>query len=290
MSLRRAYKSLAQHVQALDVETRHLPTVLERTEEAGVTPEFVAEQTRTAAVVAAAVYGTNRLLRAARVQDAGPLTALLALLGAGFVGLRAVFGALGRLGAVAGRRRRAQEELRADLRAVMERVQIMLGLAESGLRLHRLHATQLSMAPQQPFPQPLSAGPGPLPAPPSSAGPGPGSYAQPPFPQRAPYPAGPPREPQNAGPGPGSGYMAVFPPPPPPALAERRASDEGWGPAGGKGEAEGWAPQPQAEADDEWGPAAPTLPVQRGPPKAAPAQQQQQGGRRYPAVPAGAAV
>eukprot|EP00198_Chlamydomonas_reinhardtii_P008121 XP_001697458.1 predicted protein [Chlamydomonas reinhardtii] len=171
MSLRRAYKSLAQHVQALEVESKHLPSLLARAAEPSVTPEWVAGQTRLAAGVTAAVYAAGRLLAAMKVREAGPVAAALAMLGAGYVGLRLLASAGRRLVEVGRRRQAAQQELQADLRAVMERVQIMAELAESGLRLHRLHASQHTTftEPQQPNhmpqPQPL--------APPPSAGPAP---------------------------------------------------------------------------------------------------------------------
>ncbi|KAG2454987.1 hypothetical protein HYH02_000812 [Chlamydomonas schloesseri] len=66
MSLRRAYKSLAQHVQALE----HLPALLERAAEPSVTPEWVAGQTRLVAGVSAAVYAVGRLLAAMKVRGA----------------------------------------------------------------------------------------------------------------------------------------------------------------------------------------------------------------------------
>ncbi|GIL64738.1 hypothetical protein Vafri_18616 [Volvox africanus] len=66
-SLRRAYKSLAQHVQALDVETKHLPSLVERATEPSVNSDFVAQQIRVVAAVTAGAYGVARLLRALRV-------------------------------------------------------------------------------------------------------------------------------------------------------------------------------------------------------------------------------
>ncbi|GLI59379.1 hypothetical protein VaNZ11_001244, partial [Volvox africanus] len=143
-SLRRAYKSLAQHVQALDVETKHLPSLMDRAIEPSVNPDFVAQQIRVIAVVTAGAYGVARLLRALRVPEAGTITAGLGLLGFIYAGVRVTAASLQRLGEAASRRRRAQAELRGDLRALRERVQVMTDLVESGLRLHRLHPAQQS--------------------------------------------------------------------------------------------------------------------------------------------------
>ncbi|KAG2440225.1 hypothetical protein HXX76_004337 [Chlamydomonas incerta] len=196
MSLRRAYKSLAQHVQALEVESKHLPALLERAAEPSVTPEWVAGQTRLVAGVTAGVYAAGRLLAAMKVREAGPVAAALAVLGAGYVGLRLLASAGRRLVEVGRRRQAAQQELQADLRAVMERVQIMAELAESGLRLHRLHASQHTtfVEPQLPnhMPQPQPLAPPPSgPAPPQQQ-PSPHQQTQqwpPPAPPVAPAPA-----------------------------------------------------------------------------------------------------
>ncbi|GLC42684.1 hypothetical protein PLESTB_001127000 [Pleodorina starrii] len=156
-SLRRAYKSLAQHVLVLDVETKHLPALLDRSTEPSLTPGFLAQQARLVAAVTAAVVGTGRLLRTLRVEDAGPITAGLTLLGVFFAGVRLAAATVQRLGSAAARRQQAQGELRSDLRAVRERVQVMADLVESGLRLHRMHPSQQSQmalqGQQQPPPQ-----------------------------------------------------------------------------------------------------------------------------------------
>ncbi|EFJ40435.1 hypothetical protein VOLCADRAFT_108156 [Volvox carteri f. nagariensis] len=154
-SLRRAYKTLAQHVQALDVESKaseqtgicsspHLPSLLDKTNAPSVTSDFVAQQIQRLAAATAAVYAVGRLLRALRIPAAGRTTAGLALLGLCYTGVRLVAATVQRLGTTAARRRRARDELRRDLRALRERVQVMADLVESGLRLHGLHASQQS--------------------------------------------------------------------------------------------------------------------------------------------------
>lgn len=60
------------------------------------------------------------------------MAAALAMLGAGYVGLRLLASAGRRLVEVGRRRQAAQQELQADLRAVMERVQV--GWHHAGMR------------------------------------------------------------------------------------------------------------------------------------------------------------
>eukprot|EP00200_Dunaliella_tertiolecta_P007452 CAMPEP_0202369838 /NCGR_PEP_ID=MMETSP1127-20130417/1587_1 /ASSEMBLY_ACC=CAM_ASM_000462 /TAXON_ID=3047 /ORGANISM="Dunaliella tertiolecta, Strain CCMP1320" /LENGTH=145 /DNA_ID=CAMNT_0048965613 /DNA_START=61 /DNA_END=497 /DNA_ORIENTATION=- len=64
-AIRRAYKSLAQHIHALDIESRHIPTLLREIETTVLSPQIVAQEIAVAAVVAGSVWATDRGLGAA---------------------------------------------------------------------------------------------------------------------------------------------------------------------------------------------------------------------------------
>ncbi|GIL77414.1 hypothetical protein Vretimale_2772 [Volvox reticuliferus] len=133
---------LAQSPTTPKIHMDHLPSLMERSTEPSVNSDFVAQQIRVVAAVTTAVYGVTRLLRIMRVPEAGTVTAGLGILGFIYASVRLTASSLQRLGLTASRRRQAQAELRGDLRALRERVQVMVDLVESGLRLHRLHPAQ----------------------------------------------------------------------------------------------------------------------------------------------------
>ncbi len=77
------------------------------------------------------------------MQNAGPISLALALVGAGVVTLKVVAATAGRVAAAALRRRTAQQELQRDVDAVMERIKV--GCAVQG-RSSLLYSASLKSA------------------------------------------------------------------------------------------------------------------------------------------------
>ncbi|GIL77415.1 hypothetical protein Vretimale_2772 [Volvox reticuliferus] len=115
---------------------------MERSTEPSVNSDFVAQQIRVVAAVTTAVYGVTRLLRIMRVPEAGTVTAGLGILGFIYASVRLTASSLQRLGLTASRRRQAQAELRGDLRALRERVQV--GRFRNGTEVTRTARRQSS--------------------------------------------------------------------------------------------------------------------------------------------------
>lgn len=149
-SLRRAYKTLTQHVEALDLESKPLASLIQEIETNLMTPTSVANDIGFMASMAAASYTINRVIKLMNIPDIEPVARLATLAGVCLVGWRLVTSTGTRVTRMLLRNRRAKAQLQQEWKNIHQRVEVMVQLAQSGLAAHPYAASQVG-------PQPNSA-------------------------------------------------------------------------------------------------------------------------------------
>uniref|UniRef100_A0A7S3VNC2 Uncharacterized protein n=1 Tax=Dunaliella tertiolecta TaxID=3047 RepID=A0A7S3VNC2_DUNTE len=124
-AIRRAYKSLAQHIHALDIESRHIPTLLREIETTVLSPQIVAQEIAVAAVVAGSVWATDRGLGALRIPRHRLLSQVALAAGVGLLGWHLGTSLSRHLWSVFKKNRRVKGQLLDDWTAIQRRIDIM---------------------------------------------------------------------------------------------------------------------------------------------------------------------
>mmetsp|Transcript_35274 Transcript_35274/g.89259 ORF Transcript_35274/g.89259 Transcript_35274/m.89259 type:complete len:187 (-) Transcript_35274:344-904(-) len=129
-SLRRAHKTLQQHVQALDIESRHLGNLVAQVDTPVITPEGLAKDIGAVAGIIATTWGIHRGLACIRLPPSKQMTRVMVIGAAALVGWRLLRSGAARLRQVLMRSKSAKAQLLEDWKAVADRIAIMVQLCE----------------------------------------------------------------------------------------------------------------------------------------------------------------
>mmetsp|Transcript_26066 Transcript_26066/g.56917 ORF Transcript_26066/g.56917 Transcript_26066/m.56917 type:complete len:174 (+) Transcript_26066:149-670(+) len=137
--LRRAYTTLTQHAQALDIESKHLSNLISELQTSIISAQYVAtELTYTSAVVAAS-YTIDRCLRLARLPSP---SLLLAVAATSLVVWRLARTSSRRLLEAMERNKRTKQQLLTDWKVVQQRIAVLAELARADLSKYRKQGGQ----------------------------------------------------------------------------------------------------------------------------------------------------
>ncbi|KAF5843722.1 hypothetical protein DUNSADRAFT_8237 [Dunaliella salina] len=128
-AIRRAYRSLAQHIHALDIESRHIPTLLREIETTVLSPQIVAQEIAVAAAVAGSAWATDRGLGALRVPRYRLISQAALVAGIGLLGWHLGTRLSRHLCSVFKRNRHVKGQLLDDWAVIQRRIDVMSQLA-----------------------------------------------------------------------------------------------------------------------------------------------------------------
>ncbi|GAX83679.1 hypothetical protein CEUSTIGMA_g11104.t1 [Chlamydomonas eustigma] len=126
--LRRAHKSLVQHITALRIESKHLAGVITRIEDNIITPSHVAVDLGYCSAVISAAWAADRALRHCRLPS--PPAGLLAFVAGSIILWKVGQRMTKRFAFVVGRNKTVKTQLAGDWQVVEERIQILESLAK----------------------------------------------------------------------------------------------------------------------------------------------------------------
>lgn len=121
-SLARAYRSLLQHIQALQVEAQIMKKHIDALDVEVMNPDEVSNQLTVAGIVAAVAVAANRVLTGRRLV---PLRHMVYVGGTLYLGISLTAATLGRLGSLLVHNRQRKRRLEHDWDALTERIRIM---------------------------------------------------------------------------------------------------------------------------------------------------------------------
>ncbi|KAL6764491.1 hypothetical protein V8C86DRAFT_2476510 [Haematococcus lacustris] len=130
-ALRRAYTSLSQHVKALDIESKHIITLMAQIDTQLLTPEYVSQEVGLIASVVSTVWVVDRGLRMMHVQASPLVTRAMVGAAAALVVWRLMRSSSRRLRQLLQNNAKTKAFLLEDWQAVQQRIQVMLALVDS---------------------------------------------------------------------------------------------------------------------------------------------------------------